>query len=186
MGPPEGVGPSIISSYLLPKTTRKLIVRRLLKENVVSPSNMQVCHEHYYCICGACTGFRVCHYCRKQSTFYKKHYLCLDCRVGWKSKYDLVLRPSVDGAQLQDVWTEFRGGRCPRCGIDGDEVGRDFRVPKRTDKKAWKQLEQEKAKHPDDFYLYMREKYTYNCGGGNRRGPVLYGKRTKPPWKKGQ
>lgn len=130
---------------------------------------MQNCYNHYYCLCGRYENERICHYCRKQENFYRRHYICLTCCIGWKSKHEIILKPSIDGGQLQEYDTNcYAGARCRNCSEDALEVGRDFRVPKQTDKKSWKEL-----KHSKDD---MKEKYTYNCG--QRKGESLYEKRS--------
>jgi len=144
-----------------------------------------VCADHYYCSCET-DNIRRCHYCRKRNTFYKEHYICLGCCVGWKSKYDSILESYVDGAQFHKINQnpEFKGARCSRCGSDGIEVGRDFRVPKKNDTKSWTKLKKERATFPTNFSFsyYMQKKYRYNCGGGGYRSkPNLYKTREKRP-----
>ena len=152
---------------------------------------MKECFNHYYCLCGN-DDYRECHYCRKQSSFYKPHYICLDCCIGWKSKYELVLAKSVDGSQLHEIIpgpyeNNFEGSRCSKCGNYGIEVGRDFRLPKQKDKKVWMALKSIKNKTNDvsSFSYYMKKQYTYNCGGDrNDNKPILYDTRIKKPSKK--
>jgi hypothetical protein len=146
---------------------------------------MNICYPHYYCTCGRFN--RKCHYCRKKETFYRRHYICLDCCIGWKSKYEINLKPTVDAAQLQeyrkidDPIINYKGPRCTKCSKDADEVGRDFKVPKQSDKKAWKELQELKIFYEKTeiygFSFYMVKKYTYNCG--HEHGESLYEKRIK-------
>jgi len=130
------------------------------------------CHIHYYCECG--NDARCCHYCRKTTSFYRKHYVCFVCRTSFKSKHETQLKETVDGGQLREVQSEhYLGARCPCCGRDADQVGYDFRAPKKKDAKEWKKIER--------AYSEFSER-VYDCSGkGN-----IYDKRkragSKPPW----
>ena len=127
---------------------------------------MQICHNHYYCLCGVQSGTQECHYCRKKESFYRRHYICLDCHIGWKSKHEIKLKRAVDGSQLLEVYDNmiYEGTRC-KCGKNAIEVGRDFRVPKILDQKSWNQLKNKYKEFSDDmdFSFYMRENYTHKC-----------------------
>lgn len=146
---------------------------------------MQVCYNHYYCLCGRYENERTCHYCRKQNNIYKRHYVCFNCCIGWKSKNEIKLKPTTDGGQLieyeshndidVDIDVEYQGARCMKCSKDADEVGRDFRLPKQSDTKAWMKLKNLKVEMGDEISAYMIKKYTYNCG--EKKGESLYIKR---------
>jgi hypothetical protein len=148
---------------------------------------MQICSQHYYCTCGNYkredSGVRkVCHYCRKRQTFYRDHFICLKCHYGWKSQNETTLVSTVDDSYFRIVGK--KSSRCSKCGVGGIEVGKDFRVPKKSDTKAWKELENERAQFDNEFKFssYMIKKHTYNCGGGDRwdsNKQNLYAKRNK-------
>lgn len=149
------------------------------------------CVNHYFCLCGHFNDYRQCHYCRKKKTFYKEHYICLNCCIGWKSKHELLLKPSVEsGSQLHVVKSlheneNYQGPRCAGCNTYPIEVGRDFRLPKRSNKKAWNELRKERDTFADngDFSRHMIKKYTYACDGSLRPSkPHLYVTRVKKPW----
>lgn len=123
---------------------------------------MQICYKHYYCLCGRYE--KICHYCRKQKKFYRRHFICLDCCIGWKSKNEIKLISSIDGGQLHEIEDfTYAGSRCRKCSKDSDEIGRDFRVPKQSDIKSWNNLKTLKVNLKDNFSSYMIKKYTYNC-----------------------
>ena len=128
---------------------------------------MRICYNHHYCTCGSYDN-RECHYCRKKQNFYRRHYICLNCCIGWKSKDEIKLKRTVDNAQLSEIYdltSNYEGARCI-CGKDAIEVGRDFRIPKSKDTKAWKILQIKSKEYKDmiNFSEYMKEKYTYKCG----------------------
>ena len=150
------------------------------------------CTDHYYCNCGRYENYRQCHYCRKKKNFYRAHFICVDCRIAWKSNYEFELVPDAEGAQLYKMppaWARYGLPKCSKCQKYGVEVGRDFRVPKHKDHKAWKSLaeirDSFKTCNDNDFAfgLYMKDKYRYNCGGGyfSYKTPKLYEEREKKP-----
>ena len=53
----------------------------------------------------------------------KTHFICFICRKGFKTKQKTL--------------------KCPECGNEMDRVGVTFRVPKKTNIKAWKKVETE-------------------------------------------
>lgn len=63
---------------------------------------------------------------------YKRHYICLNCRKGFKrsSEKDLVSSESKENYEPT----------CPQCQKKMTQVPYTFEVPKQKDKKAWKKL----------------------------------------------
>lgn len=66
---------------------------------------------------------------------YKRHYICLNCRKGFKrpSKEDIISAESKESYQPT----------CPQCQQHMIQVDYTFKVPKQRDKKAWKELEKQ-------------------------------------------
>lgn len=152
---------------------------------------MKICHEHYYCNCTK--QQKECHYCRKKQTFYKEHYICLECCRGWKTQKEYILEEDGEGAQLRKVRdvNDTKIANCI-CGKFAIRVGRDYRVPKRTDIKEWNKLKNEyhtfyknnpKSDRDETHFAFSRlmiDKYTYSCGGAYFcTGDTLYEKRNK-------
>ena len=59
------------------------------------------------------------------------HYICTKCRIGSKSMNKTI--------------------KCPHCGIEMTSVSVCFRIPKKTDDKAWKMVKKE-LMHGNRFY----------------------------------
>lgn len=70
--------------------------------------------------------------CRYAFHNYKSTYACLDCRKGFKVRNAEDLEPS-DRRQNHLAL-------CPQCRKEMTYVGKDYRVPKKQDQKAWKIL----------------------------------------------
>lgn len=117
------------------------------------------CKEHWNCRCGNRNSehYRPCHYCRKRRGIFPKHYICLHCCIGFKPKY---VQPG------SEEYARFIDKRCPRCGKNAILAGRDFRLPKQRNKKAWAAL-RSKVSGLDEFeqYRYFSDRHTVNCGG---------------------
>ncbi len=157
---------------------------------------MDVCLDHYYCDCGI-RGYRKCHYCRKTNGTYREHFVCMNCRIGFKNLHTYKLKVDVQGAQLfevsrrrcikkhiknvectncghtvgEPIVNKDKDKKCPTCGNTAEMVSSDFRVPKKSDKKAWKKL---------DISKFQKR---YSCGGAYFvEKPTLDEKRNKKPW----
>lgn len=101
--------------------------------------------------------------CRYAVTEYKNHFVCFECRKGFKkiALLDYLQKKGLDLAykelrvatsgklkaqyekkhditykQLLDLYYENVSG-CPECGTTMWPMGYDFRVPKRSDKNQW-------------------------------------------------
>lgn len=148
-------------------------------------SQMKICSAHYYCSClkkRSGSDITTCHYCRKKKTMYRRHFICIDCCHGWKTQHESDLVGDVEGAQLRRISrenSETASPACSHCGIEGDEVGMDFRIPKQNDKKTWKQMRQDKDLYGDHYSRHMIEMFTYNCGGAyfQPKNELLFDKR---------
>lgn len=67
----------------------------------------------------------MCFNCRvSQYAHVRTHWLCLDCRAAWKSRY-----------------ARASSSHCPQCGQLGMKVSHGFRPPKQRDKKGWARVE---------------------------------------------
>ena len=85
--------------------------------------------------CSCCCSCK-CRFCRstQRESFepraklpYSEHFVCWSCKRGWKTKHQ----------SEEEEEKDFKGSRCPKCAADGSPVGFDFRLPKRSDNKAW-------------------------------------------------
>ena len=70
--------------------------------------------------------------CRYAFHYYKSTYVCLDCRKGFKVR-------NTEDLEAKDR-RENHLVLCPQCRKEMTFVGKDYRVPKQQDKKAWKIL----------------------------------------------
>lgn len=80
---------------------------------------------------------------------YSTHYVCFDCRIGWKDYYIRTWRFEWKNIEhnfpknAQGYYITSSGEpsgtqpRCKKCGKGGTPMGENFRVPKQKDKKAW-------------------------------------------------
>ncbi len=55
---------------------------------------------------------------------YRNHYVCLQCKVGLKDHDDF--NPKAHDLR-----------RCPKCSMEAHSVGRNMRIPKKSDKNGW-------------------------------------------------
>lgn len=99
---------------------------------------------------------------------YKSHYACFLCRKSFKQppiedwlkdrdrdgEYKQLVRlwwqkeklsqcETTLGVRLEDLQSEYRDSahRCPECGEPMIDMGRDFKSPRQSDKKAWRILQ---------------------------------------------
>ncbi len=95
------------------------------------------CRESYETYCGYC-GIR---YVPRHEILRRK-FICFDCELMWKNKYtkytydDKILGTERIVAKLLD--NRSSKGHCPKCGKEGQEVGRNFRPC--CSSKEWKKL----------------------------------------------
>ena len=94
-------------------------------------------------------------------------YLCIDCRLVWKTKHTKYFEDTIDYHKwyneklLEHYYNKTEWGKpsCKKCGKPGVKVGRNFR-PCKNDKQ-WRQLlkdvEDGKTDLIKDFYHYPRE-----------------------------
>lgn len=118
--------------------------------------------------------------CRYAAKTYKSNYACFKCRKSFKQAHpdDILKRVKKDGIfhdsngkvarKVGQIFTkaekdklselvgeiESRPIKCPECGELMADLGKDFRVPKRTALKEWKIVEG----------LFKVGKYFYSCG----------------------
>lgn len=63
--------------------------------------------------------------CRYSDAKYKTSYVCFHCRVSFQQRRDF----------------DYNGKhRCPQCMRATMDMGRDFKAPRKRDKKAWARL----------------------------------------------
>lgn len=72
--------------------------------------------------------------CRYSIKAYKMRYACLECRLSFKEPY---IKDHLHASSI-GTW----GKECPTCKTPMQEMGRDFKPPKKSDKKAWKSLQE--------------------------------------------
>ncbi|AYV85791.1 MAG: hypothetical protein Satyrvirus41_6 [Satyrvirus sp.] len=146
------------------------------------------CCLHFFCSCGKtnfnCKDYRLCHYCRKKKYFYRDHYICVDCKIGFKSLYHHEIRPNAERSELYKYENineiNFEGKRCSKCGKDAIRVSFDFRVPKKKNLKEWEKIKNE-IQLIGEYEFF--EKYSYECGGSYFiKKQKLYDQRSKNPW----
>lgn len=63
--------------------------------------------------------------CRYASYTYRDTYVCTSCRESWQG----------------DSAYGFGSLHCPRCGVGGVNVGKDYRVPRKNRVNQWKKLQ---------------------------------------------
>lgn len=117
--------------------------------------------------------------CRYATKKYKAHYVCFDCRKGFKQSpiEDLVIENGdwkdyekaylipieirkkfrKENSEIVDYLEQKyinRVCKCPDCGQAMKNVGLDFKSPKKEKTEEWKILES----------LYSTGKFFYSCG----------------------
>lgn len=70
---------------------------------------------------------------------YKRHYICINCRKGFKRPAEKDIISSESQKKYQPT--------CPQCQQEMTQVSYTFEVPKNKDKKAWKNLEERYKKN---------------------------------------
>ncbi|WP_282628420.1 hypothetical protein [Empedobacter sedimenti] len=89
--------------------------------------------------------------CRYAIKTYKAHYACFKCQKTFKRKR----LQDLDENATENIIFE---AKCPQCSSLMADMGLDFEAPKKTNHKAWKNLEN----------LYEVGITFHNCGcGGN-------------------
>jgi hypothetical protein len=89
--------------------------------------------------------------CRYSDHNYKSSHVCFDCRLSFQRPY-----------QTEQT--------CPKCKRPMVDLGRDFKAPRRRDKRAWSRL--------------PRRPYSFNscgCNGGYGRRNLL--RRRRRVWR---
>jgi DNA-directed RNA polymerase subunit RPC12/RpoP len=61
--------------------------------------------------------------CRYALKNYRHHYVCFDCRKGFKAE------------------SGYAECKCPECGVVMTRMGRDFKVPRTSNLKQWRKVE---------------------------------------------
>lgn len=70
--------------------------------------------------------------CKYAMTPYKDHYVCFECQKTFKRRLWLDIRKGKK---------ENSPAKCPQCGAQMANMGKDFESPKQKDDKAWKHLQ---------------------------------------------
>lgn len=73
--------------------------------------------------------------CRYGLKTYKLHNICLSCRKGFKVGY--TFKDAKSSLLYQDPGQSL----CPECGQPMEKMGRDFKVPAKSDIKQWAKVE---------------------------------------------
>jgi DNA-directed RNA polymerase subunit RPC12/RpoP len=83
--------------------------------------------------------------CRYAFYNYKNTYACFKCQVGFKRRNLYDVNPDA---------TESHEARCPTCGGEVFNIGRDLRVPVKTKDEQWRCIK----------YLVDQNYNIYSCG----------------------
>jgi hypothetical protein len=99
--------------------------------------------------------------CRYGFKSYKLTYACFKCQIGFKRPNLYDVQPDLanamqkqaikDGSPLQ---ASAKDPKCPNCGSEMYNLGRDLRLPTKTKDEQWKCIK----------YLYENEYNIYSCG----------------------
>jgi hypothetical protein len=99
--------------------------------------------------------------CRYGFKKYKLTYACFKCQVGFKRPNLFDVQPELadatqkkaklEGKQMQ---TNAKDAKCPNCGNEMYNLGRDLRLPTKTKDEQWRCIQ----------YLYDNKYNIYSCG----------------------
>jgi hypothetical protein len=87
--------------------------------------------------------------CRSDAR-YRRHFLCPACRKGFKGAWPLACPCGKRDLVQHDIAKKcpdcgrdvgfLMQRKCPDCGKSMAEVSKDFRVPRKSDKKTWAKI----------------------------------------------
>jgi Zn finger protein HypA/HybF involved in hydrogenase expression len=99
--------------------------------------------------------------CRYGFKSYKLTYACFKCQVGFKRPNLYDLQPElVDALQKKarqegkQAPSNAKDAKCPNCGSEMFNLGRDLRLPTKTKDEQWRCIK----------YLYDNQYNIYSCG----------------------
>lgn len=106
---------------------------------------------------------------------YKRHYICLSCKKGFKrpSKQDMKHLHSGDFSNLMNDYYDSQNQQdivdyinatyqklkvvCPNCTNEMIQVHYNFEVPAQRDKKAWEMIQKEMSSKTDiNYTIYLK------------------------------
>ena len=92
--------------------------------------------------------------CRYAFVNYKLTYGCFNCQIGFKRRNLGDVKPDEVAAAVkrgEDIGKDFR---CPNCGGEMANLGRDLRLPVKTKNEQWACIK----------YLFDNKYNIYSCG----------------------
>ena len=102
--------------------------------------------------------------CRYAFYNYKDTYACFNCQIGFKRRNLSDVQPelsdkiSKEGRAAKEKGLEYSSGlkdpKCPNCGGEIFNIGRDLRVPSKTKDEQWRCIK----------YLVDKKYNIYSCG----------------------
>jgi hypothetical protein len=99
--------------------------------------------------------------CRYGFKSYKLTYACFKCQVGFKRPNLYDVQPELVNelskkaiAKKTAVPASIKDAKCPNCGNEMYNLGRDLRLPTKTKNEQWKCIK----------YLYDNKYNIYSCG----------------------
>lgn len=102
--------------------------------------------------------------CRYAFAKYKNTYACFHCQIGFKRRNHYDVQPElVDKVSKEIREAKERGeeyvykgndAKCPNCGNEAFNIGRDLRVPNKTKDEQWRCIK----------YLVDKKYNIYSCG----------------------
>jgi hypothetical protein len=100
---------------------------------------MSHCGNCSHGCCCYCTRVG-CGFCNNKKCgdpkYYKKHYVCFTCKIGWKHSEKKAPNDP------DDAFWDSDPSRCSKCCKNGTEVGKCIRIPATNKHKDWQVLEQ--------------------------------------------
>jgi hypothetical protein len=99
--------------------------------------------------------------CRYGFKSYKLTYACFKCQVGFKRPNLYDVQPELVNELNKKAITEkaavpesIKDAKCPNCGNEMYNLGRDLRLPSKTKDEQWRCIK----------YLYDNKYNIYSCG----------------------
>lgn len=99
--------------------------------------------------------------CRYGFKKYKLTYACFKCQVGFKRPNLFDVQPELADAMQKKAKLESKpmqanakDAKCPNCGNEMFNLGRDLRLPTKTKDEQWRCIK----------YLYNNKYNIYSCG----------------------
>jgi hypothetical protein len=92
--------------------------------------------------------------CRYAFYNYKNTYACFTCQVGFKRRNHYDVEPDLYNRKTKEGEEFGKDAKCPNCGGEMHNIGRDLRLPPKTKKEQWRCIE----------YLVQKKYNIYSCG----------------------